>query len=145
LFGRQPLLDRWSAGRSHANRSVDMGVKDSLTASFQPIGRVVFSGGQPTSYPLGDLGPLPWLSTTAADVVCLQETRADDEQLAAALAPAVRRPASRAGASTVSWPPGDWRRGRAPRGWNAQRHMRCAGPTTRRRPSTTSDLHTDRL
>ena len=33
-------------------------------------------------------GLLPWLAQTSADVVCLQETRADDEQLAAALAPA---------------------------------------------------------
>ena len=36
-----------------------------------------------------NLGLLHWLSQTAADVVCLQETRADDEQLAAALAPAL--------------------------------------------------------
>jgi exodeoxyribonuclease III len=34
-------------------------------------------------------GLLPWLAQTSADVVCLQETRADDEQLAAALAPAL--------------------------------------------------------
>lgn len=34
-------------------------------------------------------GLLPYLSTTAADVVCLQETRADDEQVADALAPAL--------------------------------------------------------
>jgi exodeoxyribonuclease III len=34
-------------------------------------------------------GMLPWLAATDADVVCLQETRADDEQLAEALAPAV--------------------------------------------------------
>jgi len=34
-------------------------------------------------------GLLPWLKTTRADVVCLQETRADDEQLAEALAPAL--------------------------------------------------------
>lgn len=34
-------------------------------------------------------GLLPWLKQTLADVVCLQETRADDEQLAEALAPAV--------------------------------------------------------
>ncbi|MDY6999343.1 MAG: exodeoxyribonuclease III [Actinomycetota bacterium] len=34
-------------------------------------------------------GLLPWLDQTTADVVCLQETRADDEQLAAALAPAL--------------------------------------------------------
>ena len=32
-------------------------------------------------------GLLPWLAQTPADVVCLQETRADDEQLADALAP----------------------------------------------------------
>src|SRR5437763_13457035 len=36
-----------------------------------------------------NLGLLPWLAETAADVVCLQETRADDDQLAAALAPAL--------------------------------------------------------
>jgi exodeoxyribonuclease III len=36
-----------------------------------------------------NLGLLPWLASTAADVVCLQETRADDEQLSAALAPAL--------------------------------------------------------
>jgi exodeoxyribonuclease III len=36
-----------------------------------------------------NLGLLPWLAETAADVVCLQETRADDEQLTAALAPAL--------------------------------------------------------
>src|SRR5437899_8038710 len=36
-----------------------------------------------------NLGLLPWLAETAADVVCLQETRANDDQLAAALAPAL--------------------------------------------------------
>src|SRR5688572_3823928 len=36
-----------------------------------------------------NLGMLPWLAATRADVVCLQETRADDEQLAEALAPAL--------------------------------------------------------
>jgi exodeoxyribonuclease III len=36
-----------------------------------------------------NLGLLPWLKETSADVVCLQETRADDEQLAEALAPAL--------------------------------------------------------
>lgn len=36
-----------------------------------------------------NLGLLAWLAQTAADVVCLQETRADDEQLGQALAPAV--------------------------------------------------------
>ena len=36
-----------------------------------------------------NLGLLAWLTDTTADVVCLQETRADDEQLAAALAPAL--------------------------------------------------------
>ena len=36
-----------------------------------------------------NLGLLPWLTTTRADVVCLQETRADDGQLAGALAPAL--------------------------------------------------------
>jgi exodeoxyribonuclease III len=34
-------------------------------------------------------GLLAWLKETTADVVCLQETRADDEQLAEALAPAL--------------------------------------------------------
>jgi exodeoxyribonuclease-3 len=34
-------------------------------------------------------GLLPWLAETRADVVCLQETRADDDQLMEALAPAV--------------------------------------------------------
>jgi len=36
-----------------------------------------------------NLGLLVWLAQTSADVVCLQETRADDEQLAQALAPAL--------------------------------------------------------
>ena len=36
-----------------------------------------------------NLGLLPWFAETTADVVCLQETRADDDQLAAALAPAL--------------------------------------------------------
>jgi len=36
-----------------------------------------------------NLGLLDWLSQTSADVVCLQETRADDAQLAEALAPAL--------------------------------------------------------
>lgn len=36
-----------------------------------------------------NLGLLAWLKKTTADVVCLQETRADDEQLADALAPAL--------------------------------------------------------
>ncbi len=36
-----------------------------------------------------NLGLLPWLAATTADVVCLQETRADDDQLATALAPAL--------------------------------------------------------
>ncbi len=36
-----------------------------------------------------NLGLLPWLEDTPADLVCLQETRADDEQLADALAPAL--------------------------------------------------------
>ncbi|TPG34632.1 exodeoxyribonuclease III [Mycolicibacterium hodleri] len=38
---------------------------------------------------LENLGMLPWLKETLADVVCLQETRANDEQLAEALAPAL--------------------------------------------------------
>lgn len=36
-----------------------------------------------------NLGLLPWLKETLADVVCLQETRADDEQLTHALSPAL--------------------------------------------------------
>ena len=36
-----------------------------------------------------NLGLLSWLEQTATDVVCLQETRADDDQVAAALAPAL--------------------------------------------------------
>lgn len=36
-----------------------------------------------------NLGLLAWLAASEADVVCLQETRADDDQLAAALAPAL--------------------------------------------------------
>ena len=36
-----------------------------------------------------NLGLLPWLAQTGSDVVCLQETRADDAQLAQALAPAL--------------------------------------------------------
>ncbi len=36
-----------------------------------------------------NLGLLDWLARTAADVVCLQETRADDAQVAAALGPAL--------------------------------------------------------
>jgi len=36
-----------------------------------------------------NLGLLSWLEQTDADVVCLQETRADDSQLAEALAPAL--------------------------------------------------------
>ena len=36
-----------------------------------------------------NLGLLNWLSATTSDVVCLQETRADDAQLAEALSPAV--------------------------------------------------------
>jgi exodeoxyribonuclease III len=36
-----------------------------------------------------NLGLLPWLVETTADVVCLQETRADDDQLALALGPAL--------------------------------------------------------
>ncbi|MBE1547606.1 exodeoxyribonuclease-3 [Mycobacterium sp. OAS707] len=36
-----------------------------------------------------NLGLLPWLAETKADVVCLQETRAADDQLACALSPAL--------------------------------------------------------
>ena len=52
-----------------------------------------------------NLGLLAWLADTRADVVCLQETRCDDEQLAETLAPA-RRLGLRA-------PQGPQRRGRA--------------------------------
>ena len=38
---------------------------------------------------LQNLGLLPWLAETTADVVCLQETRADDDQLGSALGPAL--------------------------------------------------------
>ncbi len=58
-----------------------------------------------------NLGLLNWLAVTTADVVCLQETRADDAQLAEALAPAL----GSAGASTGS------------RGWHlasAEPHLR---------------------
>jgi exodeoxyribonuclease-3 len=34
-----------------------------------------------------NMGLLPWLEATTADVVCLQETRADDDKLPGALAP----------------------------------------------------------
>ena len=45
-----------------------------------------------------NLGLLPWLADTTADVVCLQETRADDDQLAD-------------GAWRPRWPTaGTWRR-----------------------------------
>ena len=54
-----------------------------------------------------NLGLLPWLAQTRADVVCLQETRADDEQLAGALRPALSdRPPRKLG----GYPPGIWRR-----------------------------------
>lgn len=36
-----------------------------------------------------NLGLLPWLKDTKSDVICLQETRADDAQLTQALAPAL--------------------------------------------------------
>ncbi|WP_175586010.1 endonuclease/exonuclease/phosphatase family protein, partial [Nocardia cyriacigeorgica] len=36
-------------------------------------------------------GLLAWLAVTEADIVCLQETRATDEQVAAALAPAIEQ------------------------------------------------------
>jgi exodeoxyribonuclease-3 len=39
-------------------------------------------------------GLLDWLASSAADVVCLQETRADDDQLREALAPALGVPGS---------------------------------------------------
>lgn len=35
-----------------------------------------------------NLGLLAWLKETRADVICLQETRADEDQVAQALAPA---------------------------------------------------------
>jgi len=53
-----------------------------------------------------NLGLLPWLAQTRADVVCLQETRADGEQLAGALRPALSdRPPRKLGGT-----PGIWRR-----------------------------------
>lgn len=45
-----------------------------------------------------NLGLLHWLSNCRSDVVCLQETRADDAQLAEALAPAL------SGAGTLPLP-----------------------------------------
>jgi hypothetical protein len=53
-----------------------------------------------------NLGLLPWLAETRADVVCLQETRADDDQLAGALAPALSDGPPR----KLGVPPGIWRR-----------------------------------
>jgi exodeoxyribonuclease-3 len=47
-----------------------------------------------------NLGLLPWLAATRADVVCLQETRADDDQLAAALGQAR---VERAAAYALRW------------------------------------------
>jgi exodeoxyribonuclease III len=51
-----------------------------------------------------NLGLLPWLAETPADVVCLQETCADDEQLASALAPALSDGPPR----NLGVPPGIW-------------------------------------
>ena len=78
-----------------------------------------------------NLGPLPWLEATTADVVCLQETRADDDKLAGALAPALSNgPPRKLGVS-----PGGvagWQCGPAPHGSNGPRPTRCAGRSTRR-------------
>ena len=52
-----------------------------------------------------NLGLLPWLEATTADVVCLQETRADDK-LAGALAPALSNGPPR----KLGVPPGIWHR-----------------------------------
>ena len=54
-----------------------------------------------------NLGLLPWLEATTADVVCLQETRADNDQRAGVLRPAPIA-SSRRSAS--------WRRARPPDG-----------------------------
>jgi hypothetical protein len=62
-----------------------------------------------------NLGLLPWLDATTADVVCLQETRADDDQ-------SPRRPP---GSRREPYPPGS----------SGPRPMRCAGPTMPRSPS----------
>jgi exonuclease III len=70
-----------------------------------------------------NLGLLPWLASTTADVVCLQETRADDDQLSSALADTERQ---------LSWLRCRWRRVPSPRGWNVPRPRSCGGPTTRR-------------
>jgi hypothetical protein len=54
-----------------------------------------------------NLGLLPWLEATTADVVvCLQETRADDDKLAGALAPALSNGPPR----KLGVPPGIWHR-----------------------------------
>lgn len=53
-----------------------------------------------------NLGLLPWLAETTADVVCLQETRADDDQLAGALGPALSDGPPR----KLGVPPGIWHR-----------------------------------
>jgi hypothetical protein len=53
-----------------------------------------------------NLGLLPWLEATTADVVCLQETRADDDKLAGALAPALSNGPPR----KLGGPPGIWHR-----------------------------------
>jgi Endonuclease/Exonuclease/phosphatase family len=53
-----------------------------------------------------NLGLLPWLAETRADVVCLQETRAEDDQLADALGPALSNGPPR----KLGVPPGIWHR-----------------------------------
>ena len=53
-----------------------------------------------------NLGLLPWLAQTRADAVCLQETRADDDQLAGVLRPALFHGPPR----TLGVRPGIWRR-----------------------------------
>jgi exonuclease III len=89
-----------------------------------------------------NLGLLPWLAETTADVVCLQETRADDDQLAAALEPALSDGWHLASAGGdlkgLALPTADPLRGpRHPGGWeqdtpdHLHRHLRLAGAPQR--------------
>ena len=64
-----------------------------------------------------NLGLLPWLEATTADVVCLQETRADDK-LAGALAPALYNGPPR----KLAYPQASGIGGRG-----SQRPQRCCG------------------
>lgn len=75
-----------------------------------------------------NLGLLPWLAATTADVVCLQETRADDDQ----------SPSQAGGTPTRlrwrrCWPTGgNWRRrSRMSKGVAALRSFRGIRSTTR--------------